>query len=62
MHGMVGEMDVRRRVGGFLTCQLISCAGALMSHVLQWMQLVEFVSFSLPLGITMARERERDLS
>ena len=24
-----------------LTCQLISCAGALMSHVLQWIQLVE---------------------
>ena len=23
-----------------LTCQLISCAGALMSHVLQWMQLL----------------------
>lgn len=21
------------------TCQVISCAGALMSHVLQWMQL-----------------------
>ena len=26
--------------GMVLTCQLISCAGALMSHVLQWMQLL----------------------
>ena len=25
---------------GLRTCQLMSCAGALISHVLQWMQLI----------------------
>lgn len=29
-----------RSLGVFLTCQFMSCAGALMSQVLQWMQLV----------------------
>ena len=35
---MDGWMD--RGEGELLTCQLMSCAGALISHVLQWMQLI----------------------
>lgn len=36
-----GSGAFAHRGGVCLTCQLMSCAGALMSQVLQWMQLIE---------------------
>ena len=42
---MDGWMD--RGEGELLTCQLMSCAGALISHVLQWMQLSEVRQYQL---------------
>ena len=55
---MDGGID--RGDGELLTCQLMSCAGALISHVLQWMQLIGVGQLLLHEINTRKKERMYD--